>query len=386
MFRFGCLTVSAAMFLALSAAQPRAYAQDAAAPAETPAAQAPAPATAAQTDSHAQAGQAPKAKTDDRGDKDKSADNDKPVDLSTLHHPSLWHDPGNIASLDLLSGPGGKDGMPKPPFKFLEEDMNGTNPKFDADDANGQKWRVKVGPEARPEVVATRLLWAMGYYINDDYVLDSADIDGLRMKRGGNLIQGDHITDARFAHKPDGQKKIGIWEWKKNPFNGTREFNGLRVMMALMNSWDLKDVNNAVFHDKHSDEDLFLVSDIGATFATNGIVLPIAHSKGDIDSFKKSKFITKQTDTTVSFSTPSAPKGMLLETAGFAAKEFAERKGFEWIGQDIPKADARWIAGMLGQLSQQQIGDALRAGHFPDDAVAMYSILIENRIQELKGL
>jgi hypothetical protein len=313
-------------------------------------------------------------------------DNDGPVDLAKMHHPTLWHDPGNIASLNLLYGDGGQDGMPKPPFTFLDEDSNGTNPKFDARDADGNKWRVKVGPEARPEVVASRLLWAMGYYVNDDYVLPQTDVAGITMKRHDDDIVGNHVTDARFARKPDGQKKIGIWTWKNNPFTGTREFNGLRVMMAVMNSWDLKDVNNAVFHDKHNDTDYFLVSDIGATFATNGIVLPISHSKGDLDSFRKSKFIQSQTATTVSFATPKAPTGMLLKTGGIMAKEYATRKGYDWIGNNIPKADARWMGEMLGKLSHQQLVDAFHAAHFPDDAIAEYTILIESRIQELKDM
>ena len=50
-----------------------------------------------------------------------------------------------------------------------------------------------------------------------------------------------------FERKPDGEEKVGIWRWKDNPFTGRREFNGLRVMMAVMNNWDLKDVNNAVY-------------------------------------------------------------------------------------------------------------------------------------------
>lgn len=324
------------------------------------------------------------AKTD-RESGAKSKDNDSPVDLAKLKNPTIWHDPGDIASLDLYYGAGGKDDMPKPPFKFDAEDLHGTNPKFDADDADGKKWRVKVGPEARPEVVASRLLWAMGFYVNNDYVLD-ADVSGLQMKRHSDMIQGEHITDARFARKPGGQKKIGIWEWKTNPFYGKREFNGLRVMMAVMNSWDLKDVNNAVFHDKHDDRDYFLVSDVGATFATNGIVLPIKSSKGDVDSFRKSKFIEKTTATTVSFSTPKAPKGMLFETFGTTAKEYSMRRGFDWIGNDIPKADAKWMGDMLAKLSDKQIKDAFRAGHFPEDEIVQYSILIENRINELRDL
>ena len=49
------------------------------------------------------------------------------------------------------------------------------------------------------------------------------------------------------------EKKSGTWSWHHNPFVGTREFNGLRVMMALLNNWDLKDENNAVLKKKPDD-------------------------------------------------------------------------------------------------------------------------------------
>src|ERR1700751_2842826 len=71
-------------------------------------------------------------------------DDDKPVDPARLHDPALWHDPGTISELDLLYGQGGKEGAPVSPFKFQEEDLHGTNPKFDVRDARGTKWRVKI--------------------------------------------------------------------------------------------------------------------------------------------------------------------------------------------------------------------------------------------------
>jgi hypothetical protein len=43
--------------------------------------------------------------------------------------------------------------------------------------------------------------------------------------------------------------------------------------MALMNNWDLKDDNNAVYLEKHKDglsEQIYLVSDLGASFGTTG--------------------------------------------------------------------------------------------------------------------
>lgn len=323
---------------------------------------------------------------DDRHAKEKPADDDKPLKGDQVHNPVLWTDPGNIAARDLFYGQGGPKHQPKPPFTFLREDMHGTNPKFDARDADGKKWRVKLGEEARPEAVASRLLWAVGYFANDDYVLPQATVEGLKMHRKSPSARGDQITYARFARKPGGQDKIGIWEWKDNPFNGTRELNGLRVMMAVMNNWDLKDDNNSVYQDDKSDRQIFLANDVGAAFGTNGLSWTRARSKGNIDSFRESKFITRITDTEVDFATPAAPSALLAESVGFGAISYTERAKLDWIGKKIPRADVRWIGSLLAQLTHQQLVDAFRAGHFPPDVIDAYVSLVESRIAELKAL
>jgi hypothetical protein len=317
---------------------------------------------------------------------DRDRDNDKPISTSELKNPLIWHDPGRISSLNLFDGQGTSGGQPVGPFTFESEDLNGSNPKFDARDANDRKWRVKLGNEARPEVVASRLLWAVGYFVNEDYVLPEANVDGLHLQRGASLARDGHIKNARFARKPQGQKKIGIWKWKQNPFTGTREFNGLRVMMAVMNNWDLKDVNNAVYSDKSTHKDLLLVSDIGATFGTNGLSWTKGRSKGDSRSFENSRFITHATDSTVDFATPRPPTATLVETAGLDAKDYIAHEELEWIGANIPRADARWIASLLSQLSHQQLVDAFRAGNFSPEEIQTYVEIVEARIHELSSL
>ena len=321
------------------------------------------------------------------------ADDDNDLDVRTnaalwakIQHPVLWHNPGNISSLDLYWGAGGKDGQPKAPFTFVSEDSNGTNPKLDVRDANGTKWRVKEGEEAQPEVVASRLLWAMGYYVNEDYLVPGGTVANMKMKRGSAALKRGTLMNTRFARKPDGQKKIGIWEWKTSPFYGTREFNGLRVMMAVMNNWDLKDVNNAVFMDKKGNRQIFLVSDVGATFGSNGVSWSKSRSKGNIDSFKSSGFIQSTTSSTVNFSTPKKPTGILFATLGATAKSFAMRKDLDWIGNDIPTQDARWIGSMLGELSHKQLMDAFRAANFSEEETNAYVDVVESRIMELKKL
>ena len=323
------------------------------------------------------------------GAQDKDNDRDvrsNAVLWAQIRNPILWRQPRNIAGLDLLYGQGGKNKQPRPPFVFESEDMNGTNPKMDVRDADDKKWRVKAGEEARPEVVASRLLWAMGYFVNDDYFLPSATVSDVKVKRGPKEWKEGQLQEVRFARKPAGQKKIGIWEWKTNPFYGKREFNGLRVMMAVMNNWDLKDVNNAVYTDKKTNQQIFLVSDVGASFGSNGVGWTKASSKGNIDSFKDSKFVTRMTETAVDFGTPKRPTGILIATAGITAKSFAMRSDLDWIGRDVPREDARWIGGMLAQLSHQQLTDAFRAGGFPSEVVDQYVEIVESRIQELKKL
>ncbi|MEK6398127.1 MAG: hypothetical protein V4734_08585, partial [Terriglobus sp.] len=253
-------------------------------------------------------------------------------------------------------------------------------------DAREKKWRVKLGHEARPEVVASRFLWAVGYFANDDYVLPQADVSGLKMHRGKKYVRGEHVEDVRFARKPGGQKKIATWEWKHNAFTGTRELNGLRVMMALLNSWDLKDENNAVYSDEKSGRQIFLVSDIGTSFGTSGLHFTNAPSKDNSRNYAKSKFITKTTQTTVSFATPGRANSLELETLGAATKQWIRRQHMLWIGRDIPRQDARWIGSLLAQLSHQQLVDAFRAGNYPQEDIDRFVPEVEKRIAALNKL
>lgn len=331
---------------------------------------------------HAQDGKAVK----DHPVTNKKKTNDEPIEKSAIHHPVLWHDPGNIAAKDLYYGQGGDEKLPKAPYVFEDEDKGGTSPKLDLRDANGKKWHIKVSEESQPEVVASRLLWAVGYYANDDYCIPDAQVQGMKMSRGNGDIKKGHLVNARFSHKPDNQKKIAIWKWDDNPFYGTREFNGLRVMMAVMNNWDLKDVNNSVYRDKKNNRQIFLVNDVGATFGTNGLSWTKTKSKGNIASYKESKFIQRLTDTEVDFATPKAPTGMTILTLGATTKTYLKRNALDWIGNNIPRADARWMGSLLGQLTHQQLMDAFRAGNFPPDVAVEYVTIIENRIQELKHL
>src|SRR5262245_44081269 len=51
----------------------------------------------------------------------------------------IWRDPGAVEKLDFVAGPGGRSGAPMPPFRFVEEDLGGSNPKVKVTDRRGKK-------------------------------------------------------------------------------------------------------------------------------------------------------------------------------------------------------------------------------------------------------
>src|SRR5712671_4455412 len=91
----------------------------------------------------------------------------------------LIHDSEDMANLDTYYGPGGKELAPDPSatYTFLDEDLKQHSPKFDVKDAQGRRWRVKLGLEPRSETAATRMVWAAGYFADYDYYLDEIKVD-----------------------------------------------------------------------------------------------------------------------------------------------------------------------------------------------------------------
>ena len=192
-----------------------------------------------------------------------------------------------MASLDLMYGAGGKAHAPDPAgtFTFVNEDPIASNPKFDVIDGQGVEWKVKLGQESQSETAATRFLWAAGYFVDEDYYVAELTVKGLpTLKRGQEFVSaGGIVHGARLERKRTTVEKLGDWDWFDNPFVGQRELNGLRVMMSLMNNWDLKDVNNAIYvvdGERH-----YAVSDVGATFGKTGKAG--TRSKGDAQGLRR---------------------------------------------------------------------------------------------------
>ena len=303
----------------------------------------------------------------------------------TSAHGLIWEDPGEVHSLNLFWGPGGEKHQPQPPVVFVEEDMHGTSPKFDVRDSNDKKWKAKLGLEVKPETAASRLLWAVGYGANENYFFHELQVTHMpALKRGQDLAGHDGtVPDVRLQRHAG--KKIGDWNWRHNPFYGTREFNGLRVMMGVISNWDLKDDNNGIFQDdKDSGQKVYEVSDVGTAFGTAGKKYSNKDSKGNFEAYRRTKLIAHVQGDYVDLNFPQRPP--LASLFEFEWRFFFHQVRIEWIGKHIPRADAKWIGSRLAQLSPDQIRDAFRAAGYSPEQIDSYSQALLSRIQELNNL
>ena len=289
--------------------------------------------------------------------------------------PTIWHDPGAVETLDLVNGPGGKKHTPKPPFTFVEEDKGGTNPKVKVTDAAGQTWGVKWGSEIHSEVFASRLVWAAGYYVESAYFVRAGRIQGVgKLTRAKKYVTSDgSFSNARFELKEKGitkQTDKESWRWDKNPFFGTRELNGLRIMVMLTSNWDPKDQrddesNTAIYTKRKTGEVTYVMSDWGATMGKWGGVF--SREKWDCDGFSSQsrKFVTGVEGGLVRF--------------GYDGKREHD------IRDDIRVSDVRWLLGHVGRVSDAQIRAGLAASGANTEEIDCFTMALRERINQLKN-
>jgi hypothetical protein len=294
----------------------------------------------------------------------------------------IWRDPGDMASLNLLYGAGGQEDAPHPngPFTFVKEDLQQTSPKFDVEDDQGIKWRVKLGQEPQSETAATRFLWAAGYFVDEDYYLAELKVTGLpKLQRGENFVSADGtVHKARLERKPKDVKKLGPWDWFDNPFLDTQEFDGLRVMMSLLNNWDLSTDNNSIYNV--GTERRYVVSDVGATFGSTGN--SFTRSKSVPTDYTAAQFIEKASPDFLDLVMHSRP----FVLSAINVSNYRDRTRMEQVTKHIPRTAATWLGHRLAMLSEEQIRDGFRSGGYTPAEVEVYTQAVRKRIAELQAL
>ena len=298
----------------------------------------------------------------------------------------IWRDPGNVSRRDLLYGPGAIDLMPQAPFTFVEEDKSGESPKFEVRDARGDLWTVKLGPEAQAETVSTRLVWAVGYFAEEAYYFDEVTVDNLpRLSRGQDYIAGNIVRGTRFEPKRPGMKRGSTWGWQKNPFEDTRELNGLKILMILLNNFDAHSGNNRIIYvDSPRREARYYVTDLGATLGRAG-GLGGTRTKNNLSDFLSTEFVRGVEDGVVEFDYDTRPTG-LGHLSVLHPVYYRSQVKKEDAMRGIPIAHARWIGSLLARLSDEQLRDAFRAANYSDGVRESYVTALRERMNQLTRL
>ena len=291
----------------------------------------------------------------------------------------LWQAPGAITLNDWIWGAGGEAKAPQPPFEFSDEDPKGTNPKIRVLDAKGDRWIVKFGGEIHGEIFASRFLHALGYVTEPSYYVASGSLSGVHdLKRAKPFISRDGAF--RFARfKLQGSKRVsrvlGLeWSWTENPFVGSRELNGLKILMMLMSNWDGKDSRdgpgaNTEVYSKFSGDGYHLYyafTDWGATLGNWG------------GFFTRDKW---------------NPEGYERQTKHFVSRIAGER--IEWgyrgkhgpdITSGISLEDVRWLMTYLSPVTDEELRAGLRASGATEAQIGVYSRALRGRIAQLQRL
>ena len=283
-----------------------------------------------------------------------------PPDGATARLAELWVDPGEMGRLDLFHGAGGQELMPPrgAEFQFLAQDKTGFSPGWDVRDSRGRQWSVKLGPEAQSEVVASRVLWAMGYRQPPTYYVPEWTL------RGGP--QPGRGEPGRFRPEIDGARRSEEWSWEANPFAQTQPFRGLLVLMRVINNWDLLDRNNAVY-DLASPADgagrWYVVIDLGASLGRTRTLSRHSGTRNDVDDFERQGFLEGVGDD------------------GYV--EFDQLgKWHRGLFTRITPDDVRWTCERLSRLSEDQWHDAFRAAGHEREVAQRFIRKIQERIAQ----
>jgi hypothetical protein len=283
----------------------------------------------------------------------------------SLSNPVMW-ERVNVRQQNLFLGPGGDKMRPNlKNITLIKRETGGSSKKYRIKDGSGRVWVAKIDAESQAETVAVRLLSALGYRTEINYLAPTLTIPG-----------AGTFKNVRLEARPANVERLERWKWDDNPFEGTRELQGLKIMMAFLNNWDLKNPGNNIILQKGSEHQ-YVVSDVGATFGKTGfnpsyagplrlIFWAFTRSKNNPSDYKGSKFIDE------------------IEDDGEIDFTYAGRN--RRLLNDITIEHGRWLANLLTQLSDKQIEDAFRAANYSSADVKTFSRAVKNRIKELDRL
>jgi hypothetical protein len=245
-------------------------------------------------------------------------------------------------------------------------------------DARDPLWRVKWGAEARPEAFAVRVVWACGYFAEVTHFVPEGRIDGVEsLTRARPCIADDgRFVDARFEREDRAVRMLfdeHSWSWDDNPFLGTKQLSGLKIVNMLLSNWDTKDrrdvargSNTAIFEVRTAwgGEARYLISDWGGAMGKWG-TNPVVRGRWDAAGFaaQTPQFVTGVRDGWVNFS--------------YQGQRTAE------IARGISVDDAAWFYRFARRLTVPALRQGLLACGATEDEAQAFASAIVDRIRQV---
>jgi hypothetical protein len=282
-------------------------------------------------------------------------------ELSTLHAAAaditeLWQEPARLEQYDLSVGPWGRENAPDTSvtYTFVEPKQSGTSPGLTVDDPRGRRWHIKEGREAKPEVLVSHVLSALGYHQPPVYY-----VPRLRVLRGSQVVE---LEGGRFRLNLPSLQRKGPWRWRNNPLGDTVPYRGLLVILVMLNSADLKDSNNSIYEWAAPDGQLqqwYVVRDLGTSLGATNYYDPTPNLP---DVFERHAFITGVKH-------------------GYVAFDYLARNG-DLVRHRITPEDVRWASRLAGRLTEAQWNDAFRGAGYEPAVAERFIRRLQQKIRE----
>jgi len=216
----------------------------------------------------------------------------------------VWHSI-ETAQLDLLAGPDGKGSFPFDSnvtcaFDYPKKPLNGETPKFDCTLPEGDSVKVKYGQdngEVFSEVAATRLFWAMGFYVDrmypvkvtctncpdNPFLVSTAEWHLGKPASGKTVVYDPAVIERKVKGENIEVPGYEGWSWLEldrlagNAAGATRaQIDALKLLAAFVQHVDSKPAQQALLCQageargaEHAtcEAPILAIKDLGSTFA-----------------------------------------------------------------------------------------------------------------------
>jgi hypothetical protein len=230
--------------------------------------------------------------------------------------------------------------------------------------------------------------------VEESYFVASGKVHGVKgLVRAQKFLRNGSFTNGMFEKRPNNiARRSKNWKWDDNPLKGKRELYGLAMLAFLLNNWDAKPDNNNVLGMYGADgsvKDWYIVADWGATLGKMSSLHIGLSGKWDPHDYAKQAFVESTSAKAIRFHysghTDPGSLGLSATLVPFHSFGYPDPGSLGSSLRSVPREHVRWFAGIIGQLTDYQIGDAFRAAGATQEEVKGFNKVIRNRIYELKN-